>query len=148
MTYQRYGMFSKRDILDIERSNFVSSRNEKGPDLSQSLRIWQGWTGLAIQRFDRACAQAPNTCFAKATNAKKPRHFCRGFRRWQGWRDSNSQHADLESAALPIGATPLNLNYSLSHCRFKKTSQKRGFRISGGVDGTRTRDPRRDRPVF
>ena len=26
---------------------------------------------------------------------------------WQGWRDSNSQHADLESAALPIGATPL-----------------------------------------
>ncbi|EAS41370.1 hypothetical protein P3TCK_25630 [Photobacterium profundum 3TCK] len=26
---------------------------------------------------------------------------------WQGWRDSNSQHADLESAALPVGATPL-----------------------------------------
>ncbi len=23
-----------------------------------------------------------------------------------------------------------------------------GFLISGGVDGTRTRDPRRDRPVF
>ncbi len=58
-------MFPKRDILDIERSNFVSTRNKKGSDLSQSLQ------------------------------------------RWQGWRDSNSQHADLESAALPIGATPL-----------------------------------------
>ena len=26
---------------------------------------------------------------------------------WQGWGDSNSQHAVLETAALPIGATPL-----------------------------------------
>ena len=30
----------------------------------------------------------------------------------------------------------------------KKPRIKRGFEISGGVDGTRTRDPRRDRPVF
>jgi hypothetical protein len=26
---------------------------------------------------------------------------------WQGRKDSNPQHADLESAALPIGATAL-----------------------------------------
>ncbi len=30
----------------------------------------------------------------------------------------------------------------------KKPRTRRGYRISGGVDGTRTRDPRRDGPVF
>ncbi len=35
------------------------------------------------------------------------------FLMWQGWRDSNSQHQDLESRALPIGATPLQ-NFNLT----------------------------------
>jgi hypothetical protein len=30
----------------------------------------------------------------------------------------------------------------------KKDGTKSVFRVTGGVDGTRTRDPRRDRPVF
>jgi hypothetical protein len=28
-------------------------------------------------------------------------------RKWQGWRDSNSQPSVLETAVLPIGTTPL-----------------------------------------
>ncbi len=41
------------------------------------------------------------------------------------------------------GATPKTFYYFNS----KKPRTGRGYRISGGVDGTRTRDPRRDRPV-
>ena len=40
---------------------------------------------------------------------KKASVFRLRLSKWQGWRDSNSQHADLESAALPIGATPLEI---------------------------------------
>ena len=43
----------------------------------------------------------------------------------------------------------LQLNLLLNY-RHKKTTLRwlMCFQISGGVDGTRTRDPRRDRPVF
>ena len=44
----------------------------------------------------------------QTTDSKKAHIFrYEPFLIWQGWRDSNSQHADLESAALPVGATPL-----------------------------------------
>jgi hypothetical protein len=32
--------------------------------------------------------------------------------------------------------------------KFHDTLRRRGIPMTGGVDGTRTRDPRRDRPVF
>ena len=53
-----------------------------------------------------------------------------------GVEDSNPQHPDLESGALPIGAIPLVQIEELATLK------------NGGADGTRTRDPRRDRPVF
>ena len=36
---------------------------------------------------------------------------------WQARRDSNPQHADLESAALPIGATDPTFLYLTSLCK-------------------------------
>ena len=52
---------------------------------------------------------------------------------WQGRGDSNSQHPVLETGALPVELRPSG-GLSLTEC--------------GGADGARTRDPRRDRPVF
>ena len=49
-----------------------------------------------------------SAALSQITNSKKAHIFrYEPFLIWQGWRDSNSQHADLESAALPVGATPL-----------------------------------------
>ncbi len=64
----------------------------------------------------------------KAIDAKKARVFRLRPLIWQGWRDSNSQHADLESAALPIGATPLNCDLSLIFFKLQiqKNLAKRG----------------------
>ena len=36
----------------------------------------------------------------------------------------------------------------INHARYEKRRTKFAFSVFGGVDGTRTRDPRRDRPVF
>ena len=44
-----------------------------------------------------------------------------------------------ESRTLDLYLGKVSL-YQLSYCRFSS--------IAGGVDGARTRDPRRDRPVF
>ena len=41
-----------------------------------------------------------------------------------------------------------NRNCQLAKLVDKKNAPLGAFAVSGGVDGTRTRDPRRDRPVF
>ena len=48
---------------------------------------------------------------------------------WSGKRDSNSRPQPWQGCALPTELFPHMYHF-------------------GGVDGTRTRDPRRDRPVF
>ena len=56
-----------------------------------------------------------------------------------------------EEGSLPLDAR-FQYGNGVKVSRITKTKKAPVFRlrlnISGGVDGTRTRDPRRDRPVF
>ena len=51
--------------------------------------------------------------------------------------------------AAKQGSVKVKLGDSMENFRHEKSPVFRlGFLIIGGADGTRTRDPRRDRPVF
>ena len=91
---------------------------KKGSSISARALCMAG-----VERVDGTCPQAHYTCYSNTlkTGIKKAPAFLLEPYVWQGWRDSNSQHADLESAALPIGATPL--------FRFNETILENKWRI-------------------
>ena len=65
----------------------------------------------------------------------------------QGWVNPLKVRL-MPSEVQPYAGSPLRIHI-FSNARNDKTQLKAGFvEIVGGVDGTRTRDPRRDRPVF
>nr|ADI17035.1 hypothetical protein [uncultured Vibrionales bacterium HF0010_22E23] len=65
----------------------------------------RGFNKTGLKRVDETCRKTNWEKFA--VKMQKAPAFLLRLEMWQGWRDSNPQHADLESAALPIGATPL-----------------------------------------
>lgn len=60
---------------------------------------------VGSDRWELCCSRVRTKKPSQSTGLSDLHYYAK--LRWQGWRDSNSQHADLESAALPIGATPL-----------------------------------------
>ena len=54
---------------------------------------------------------------------------------------------NLGAACLLSTTLALNIQLRKAKNPYRQSTYK-GFAVAGGVDGTRTRDPRRDRPVF
>ena len=70
------------------------------------------------------------------SNVKKPNQLRLGLVKLAGWLGSQATGTRWPTTKILIPRNEESLVVRL------------GFLISGGVDGTRTRDPRRDRPVF
>ena len=54
---------------------------------------------------------------------------------------------NLGAACLLSATLALNIRLHKAKSPYRQSTYK-DFAVAGGVDGTRTRDPRRDRPVF
>ncbi len=144
------GLASQRDsrprvrCINTIPTTDLNFRYKKAPSMLTRLRCIGGTAGLAFQRDSRPRVRCTNTIpTTKFQIQKSPVISDEASLCWRnGW------------AGTPAGLSTLcqvlqyNSNNSLNSRYKKAPSFLTRLRCIGGADRTRTRDPRRDRPVF
>ncbi len=133
-------------VHQYNSNNSLNFRYKKAPSFLTRLRCIGGTAGLACQRDSRPRVRCTNTTpttslnfrYKKAPSLLTRLHCVGGTAGLALQRDSRPCVRCINT----VPATSLNSRYK------KAPSLLTRLRCVGGADGTRTRDPWRDRPVF